>query len=64
MTKRRPFLSLHQSLKGNNRNVRQKNGRISRKTEDKVAQKHDILNYADGEVGIGWRDDGTAFVGV
>lgn len=34
------------------------------KKKDKVAQKHDILNYADGKVGIGWKDDGMRLVGI
>ncbi len=35
-----------------------------KKTDDKVAQKHGMLNYADGKVGIGWRDDGMRLVGI
>lgn len=39
VTTQRPFFALYRSLKGEQlRNARRKNGRISRKAEDKVAQ--------------------------
>lgn len=45
----------------NNRYV-QKTSEQAKKKKDKVAQKHDILNYADGKVGIGWTDKAAWFM--
>lgn len=54
VTTRRPFLALGRSLKGNNGGMRDgKNGRISRKTGDKVAQNAGLAELCRGGGVIG-----------
>lgn len=54
VTMRRPFLALYQSLKGNNEGMcDEKNGRISRKAEDKVPQNAGLVELCkEGWVGL------------